>query len=75
MLINYFGHSYFYIQGENYSIALDPYGNIGLKEKSVNANYVFCSHNHYDHNNVKLTSNAKVITENSENFDKILTIF
>ena len=73
MLINYFGHSYFYIQGENYSITLDPYGNIGLKEKSVNADYVFCSHNHYDHNNVKLTSNAKIITENSDNFEIIST--
>ena len=72
MLINYFGHAYFLISGDNYSIALDPFGNIGLKERVVNANYVFCSHNHYDHNNISLTPNATLV-ENSNKFEIIPT--
>ena len=73
MLINYLGHAYFYLQGNDYSIALDPFGKIGLPEKPVKADYVFCSHNHYDHNNVTLTPNAKLITENSGVFEIIPT--
>ena len=58
MIINYFGHSYFLVQGKNYSIALDPFKNVGLHEQKVGADYVFCSHNHFDHNNVSLVSGA-----------------
>ena len=73
MLINYLGHAYFYLQGNDYSIALDPFGKIGLPEKSVKADYVFCSHNHYDHNNTSLTPNAKLITKSCDRFEIIPT--
>ena len=73
MLINYYGHSYFLITGDSYSIALDPFSNIGLPEKVVKADYVFCSHNHYDHNNVNLTSNAKLIDKSENGFEIINT--
>ena len=59
MVINYYGHSYFLIEGKEYSIALDPFKNVGLHEQQVTADYVFCSHEHYDHNNVSLVKNAK----------------
>ena len=67
MVINYFGHSYFFIEGKEYSIALDPFKNVGLPERKVSANYVFCSHNHFDHNNKSLVIGAKEV-ENGGNF-------
>ena len=70
MLINYFGHSYFLITGD-YSIALDPFSNIGLKEKEVTANYVFSSHNHFDHNNLGLVKNAKRVVGGELGFETL----
>ncbi len=61
MTISYYGHSYLLIEGKGYKIALDPYGDIGLKIKKVKADYLFCSHEHYDHNNRDVVSNAKEI--------------
>lgn len=63
MKIRYFGHSHFLFEGENYSLMLDPFSNIGLKEFSFKCDYVFCSHNHYDHNNVKLAVNAEPVKD------------
>ena len=68
MVIYYFGHSYFLIEGKEYSIALDPFKNVGLIERKVSANYVFCSHNHFDHNNESLVSGAKTV-KNGQNFE------
>ncbi len=59
MLISYFKHSFLLIEGKEFSIALDPFSNIGLSEPKVKADYVFCSHSHYDHNNVSLVIGAK----------------
>lgn len=61
MIINYFGHSYFFIEGKDYSIAIDPFSNVGLDEVKVNSDYVFCSHNHFDHQNASLVSGAKPV--------------
>ena len=49
MLITYFGHSHFLVEGREYSITLDPFSGIGLKEFKTDSTYVFCSHGHYDH--------------------------
>lgn len=70
MLITYFGHSFLLIKGGEYSIALDPYGDIGLKVPSVEADYVFSSHNHYDHDNISIVKGAKLV-ENSYPFEII----
>ena len=70
MRINYFGHSYFLIEGNEYSIALDPFSGVGLNEVEVKADYIFCSHGHFDHNNVSLVSGAKMV-ENSKSFEII----
>ena len=59
MIINYLGHSYFFIEGKDYSIAIDPFSNVGLNEVIVKSDYVFCSHNHFDHQNESLVSGAK----------------
>ena len=70
MLINYFGHSYFLIEGQEYSIALDPFKGVGLKEVEIKSDYVFSSHSHFDHDNIGLCKGAKIV-ENSENFEII----
>lgn len=72
MEIRYFGHSCFLLKGE-YSICLDPYGDIGLKIPNVYADYVFSSHSHYDHNNISIVQGAKLVSEN-DNF-KIIKSF
>ena len=59
MKITYFGHSHFLIEGENYSITLDPFSGIGLKEFETQSDYVFCSHSHFDHSNFTLAKGAK----------------
>ena len=72
MEITYFGHSCFLFKGK-YSICLDPFSGIGLKIPNVSADYVFSSHSHYDHNNIEIVKNAKLVSEN-ENF-KIIKSF
>ncbi len=72
MTISYFGHSFLLLEGMDYSIALDPYGDIGLEIPSILADYVFCSHSHYDHNNESAVKNAKRV-KSSETFKIIKT--
>ncbi len=47
--IKYYGHSCFVCSGE-FSVCLDPYGDIGCTLPEITTDYYFCSHNHYDHN-------------------------
>lgn len=71
MLIRYYGHSYFLIIGNDYSIALDPFGDIGLPQKNVTADYLFISHGHYDHNNADIVNGADIITRSGGAFEII----
>ena len=73
MKIRYFGHSYLLVEGNGYSIALDPYGEIGLKIPFVKADYLFSSHSHYDHCNFSAVNASFVVQENSDNFEIIPT--
>ena len=73
MIIKYFGHSYFLVKGEDYSIALDPFSNVGLSEAVVECDYVFCSHEHFDHNNKSLAIGAKSVNNNSDIFEIVST--
>ena len=73
MEIRYFGHSCFLLKGSKYSVCLDPYGDIGLNPPKINADYLFCSHQHYDHNNASIVIGAKKVVEN-DNF-KIIKSF
>ncbi len=53
MLIEWYGHSCFKITSRDYSIALDPYNpNMinGLGNYHIEADAVYCSHEHGDHN-------------------------
>ncbi len=55
MIIKYKGHSCFKVLGKEYSLCLDPYKNIGLNPNDIVADYYFCSHSHYDHDNFLAT--------------------
>jgi L-ascorbate metabolism protein UlaG (beta-lactamase superfamily) len=72
MKISYFGHSNFLVEGKDYSILLDPFSNVGLKEVKNKCDYVFCSHNHFDHNNKSLAIGAKEV-KNGYPFEIIKT--
>ncbi len=53
MKITNLGHASFLFETDKVSFVLDPYRDNsvpGLKMPKVKANYVFCSHDHYDHN-------------------------
>ncbi|MBQ9782784.1 MAG: MBL fold metallo-hydrolase [Clostridia bacterium] len=73
MLIEYFGHSYFKITGEEYSICLDPFSNVGLKEVETTANYLFTSHSHFDHDNKSIVKFEKLIDKSDSRFTIIKT--
>lgn len=52
MQITYNGHSCFTIMSDRYSLVLDPYGPVdGYSVLKLEANEVYCSHEHHDHNN------------------------
>ncbi len=74
MIIKYFGHSFLLVESEDYTIALDPYGDIGLIPPTVDADYVFSSHSHYDHDNLSAANDAELV-ENSNGCFTIIPTF
>jgi len=56
MKIRWFGHSCFYITSKSGTrILTDPFAaSVGYKLPDVEADIITVSHNHYDHNNVKI---------------------
>jgi len=62
LTLRYYGQSFFLITtGGGTRIALDPFGNIGFPLPSgVEADAVFITHEHGDHNNAALIGGAKV---------------
>lgn len=69
MKITYFGHSCFTLSGKDYSVCLDPYGDIGVLLPEIKTDYYFCSHGHYDHDNV-----TKSMGRNIENANLVKVI-
>ncbi|MGN0819993.1 MAG: MBL fold metallo-hydrolase [Christensenellaceae bacterium] len=55
MKIEYLGHSCFLVEGTS-SLMFDPFHNIGYDLKKTSCDYVFCSHDHFDHNAKELVS-------------------
>jgi len=51
MTIFWLGQSAFKIQDKEVTVAVDPYGEIGLKMPKFNAEVLLISHGHDDHNN------------------------
>lgn len=55
--LQYFGHSFWKVSTDKYSIVLDPFDDIGYPMPvGLSADYVIISHEHHDHNNTRLIS-------------------
>lgn len=51
MTITYLGHSCFRLEQDGFSLLIDPYCQVpGLPDISGEADAVYCSHQHFDHN-------------------------
>ena len=62
MKIEYLGHSSFLLTSESgIRFVLDPYTGVGYEMKPVRAEYVFCSHFHFDHHHTEAVPGAKVV--------------
>lgn len=70
--ITYHGHSCFEVNFDGYTVILDPYTGVpGYPELSLQANEVFCSHNHRDHN---YTEGVTILSKKRPNELKITEI-
>ena len=54
MKITYYGHSCFVIESAGWRVCLDPFSGVkGYAELDIEADEVYCSHGHFDHNHVQ----------------------
>ncbi|MCI5838040.1 MAG: MBL fold metallo-hydrolase [Christensenellaceae bacterium] len=63
MIIEYLGHSCFFIKTKNYSVVTDPFDGIGYKMKKVTCDYALVSHLHFDHSFSQGLNAGRVITQ------------
>lgn len=57
MKITWYGHSCFKIETGDYSFVIDPFTGVpGFSDPEIEANAVYSSHGHYDHNNFDAVS-------------------
>ncbi|MDR7416018.1 MAG: MBL fold metallo-hydrolase [Armatimonadota bacterium] len=60
VMIRYYGHAFFVITApDGIRFAIDPYGEIGYPLPQVTAEVVLVTHEHRDHNNVRLVQGAR----------------
>ena len=53
MKITYYGHSCFVLESGGWRVCIDPFKGVkGYADPHIGADEVFCSHDHFDHNNV-----------------------
>ncbi|MGC8566611.1 MAG: MBL fold metallo-hydrolase [Caldisphaera sp.] len=71
MRITWCGNSYFIIENNGIKIAVDPHdgGSLNLVKCKVSADYIIVTHNHYDHNAIKIVmgNQTKNIIKNPVN--------
>lgn len=70
MKLTWYGHSCFKLENNNYSLVMDPYTGVeGYPELNIDANAVYASHGHYDHNYFR----AVHITDSSAEASEVIT--
>ena len=71
MQITWLGQACFKIQGKEVTIVTDPYDNkyTGLKLPRLNADIVSVSHNHLDHNNIKVINGDPFVVNNPGEYE------
>ena len=75
MKLTNLGHSAFLFEGKDISFITDPYQDNsvpGLRLSRLSVNYVFCSHDHFDHNAKEL---IKIIPSNKKVHYDVITTF
>ena len=62
MKIRYLGHSCFLLEAKNGTrIVTDPYTGVGYEMPRISADFITCSHFHFDHNHVESVAGAKEV--------------
>lgn len=68
MIIEYLGHSSFFLQGKDKNVVTDPFDGTGFDMKRVSCDYCTVSHNHFDHNFTAGVNAKKIITSSEDGF-------
>lgn len=70
MKITWYGHSCFKIKCKNFSLLIDPYDkSIGLSIPRIKADIVLITHQHRDHNNVKVVIGKPFIIDSPGEYE------
>lgn len=72
MYIQWLGHSFFLVESlQGVRLAFDPFGeNVGYPLTEVRADFVFVSHDHFDHNNLKLIQGYREVFKEAGHFER-----
>ena len=68
MKIEYLGHSCFLMSEGKIKFLTDPYTGVGYEMPKVEADYITCSHDHFDHNFIVGVSGVKKVINSTGNF-------
>ena len=71
MIIEYLGHSCFFIKAKGLSVVTDPFDGIGYKMKKVSCDYALISHLHYDHSYAQGLNAGIIVTQPTPIFHAI----
>lgn len=63
MDITWHGQACFTLKGKDVTMAIDPFGDIGLKEPKLAPDILLISHDHYDHSNRKIVSGEPYVVD------------
>lgn len=72
MQVRWLGHSFFLVtSSEGVRMAFDPFGEtVGYPLREVQADFVFVSHDHFDHNNLKLVQGYEEVFREVGHYEK-----
>lgn len=72
MQVQWLGHSFFLVESlQGVRLAFDPFGEtVGYPLTEVHADFVFVSHDHFDHNNLKLIRGYEEVFKEAGHFER-----